>query len=48
MIAMIEREAALSTPERPGRIIMKMNNLSDPDDRRRALRRLARPACASI
>ena len=27
MIAMIEREAALSTPERPGRIIMKMNNL---------------------
>ncbi len=29
MIAMIEREAALSTPERPGRIIMKMNNLSD-------------------
>ena len=29
MIAMIEREAALSTPEQPGRIIMKMNNLSD-------------------
>jgi polyphosphate kinase len=29
MIAMIERESALSTPERPGRIIMKMNNLSD-------------------
>jgi polyphosphate kinase len=29
MISMIEREAALSTPERPGRIIMKMNNLSD-------------------
>jgi polyphosphate kinase len=29
MIALIEREAALSTPERPGRIIMKMNNLSD-------------------
>jgi polyphosphate kinase len=29
VIAMIEREAALSTPERPGRIIMKMNNLSD-------------------
>ncbi len=29
MLAMIEREAALSTPERPGRIIMKMNNLSD-------------------
>ena len=26
---MIEREAALSSPERPGRIIMKMNNLSD-------------------
>jgi polyphosphate kinase len=31
MIAMIEREAALSTPERPGRIIMKMNNLSDQE-----------------
>jgi polyphosphate kinase len=29
MLAMIEREAAVSTPERPGRIIMKMNNLSD-------------------
>jgi polyphosphate kinase len=29
MMAMIEREAALSTPEHPGRIIMKMNNLSD-------------------
>jgi polyphosphate kinase len=29
MLAMIEREAALSSPERPGRIIMKMNNLSD-------------------
>jgi polyphosphate kinase len=29
VIAMIEREAALSSPERPGRIIMKMNNLSD-------------------
>ena len=29
MIGMIEREAQLSTPERPGRIIMKMNNLSD-------------------
>jgi polyphosphate kinase len=29
MISLIEREAALSTPERPGRIIMKMNNLSD-------------------
>jgi polyphosphate kinase len=29
MIAMIEREAALSSPERPGRIMMKMNNLSD-------------------
>ena len=29
MVEMIEREAALSTPERPGRIIMKMNNLSD-------------------
>ena len=41
MIAMIEREAALSTPERPGRIIMKMNNLSDEAIDRRALRRLA-------
>jgi polyphosphate kinase len=29
MLKKIEREAALSTPERPGRIIMKMNNLSD-------------------
>jgi len=29
MLAMIEREAALTTPERPGRIIMKMNALSD-------------------
>jgi polyphosphate kinase len=29
VLAMIEREAALSTPERPGRLIMKMNNLSD-------------------
>ena len=29
MIHKIEREAALSTPERPGRIIMKMNALSD-------------------
>jgi polyphosphate kinase len=29
MLAMIEREAALSTTERPGRIIMKMNALSD-------------------
>jgi polyphosphate kinase len=29
MIKMIEREAKLSTPEQPGRIIMKMNNLSD-------------------
>lgn len=29
MISMIERESALSTAERPGRIIMKMNNLSD-------------------
>ena len=29
MISLIEREAAKSTPERPGRIIMKMNNLSD-------------------
>jgi polyphosphate kinase len=27
--SLIEREAASSTPERPGRIIMKMNNLSD-------------------
>ncbi|HZO59977.1 MAG TPA: RNA degradosome polyphosphate kinase [Solirubrobacterales bacterium] len=29
MLAMIEREAALTTPDRPGRIIMKMNALSD-------------------
>jgi len=29
MTAMVEREAAVATPERPGRIIMKMNNLSD-------------------
>ena len=29
MLKKIKREAALSTPERPGRIIMKMNNLSD-------------------
>jgi polyphosphate kinase len=29
MMSMIEREAESSTPERPGRIIMKMNNLSD-------------------
>jgi polyphosphate kinase len=29
IVSMIEREAARSTPERPGRIIMKMNNLSD-------------------
>jgi polyphosphate kinase len=29
IIALIEREAALSTAEQPGRIIMKMNNLSD-------------------
>ena len=29
MIALIEREVASSTPERPGRIVMKMNNLSD-------------------
>jgi polyphosphate kinase len=29
MVSLIEREAAASTPERPGRIIMKMNNLSD-------------------
>ena len=29
MIAMIRREADNSTPEEPGRIIMKMNNLSD-------------------
>jgi polyphosphate kinase len=31
MISLIEREATLSTPERPGRIIMKMNNLADPE-----------------
>ena len=29
MMSLIEREAASATPERPGRIIMKMNNLSD-------------------
>jgi polyphosphate kinase len=29
MLAMIEREAALATNGQPGRIIMKMNNLSD-------------------
>jgi polyphosphate kinase len=29
MIGLIAREAAASTPDRPGRIIMKMNNLSD-------------------
>jgi polyphosphate kinase len=29
MIAMIEREAAHSTPDRPGRIVMKLNSLSD-------------------
>jgi polyphosphate kinase len=29
MVSLIEREAAASTPDRPGRIIMKMNNLSD-------------------
>jgi polyphosphate kinase len=29
MIGMIERETRKSTPEQPGRIIMKMNNLSD-------------------
>jgi polyphosphate kinase len=31
MMSMIEREAESSTPERPGRIIMKMNNLSDEE-----------------
>jgi polyphosphate kinase len=31
MMSLIEREAASSTPERPGRIIMKMNNLSDEE-----------------
>jgi polyphosphate kinase len=31
MMSMIEREAASSTPDRPGRIIMKMNNLSDTE-----------------
>jgi polyphosphate kinase len=30
IVAMIEREAALSTPERPGHIVMKLNNLGDP------------------
>ena len=29
VIAMIEREAAISSPDNPGRIVMKMNNLSD-------------------
>jgi polyphosphate kinase len=29
LLAMIEREAALATPEQPGRIVMKMNNLAD-------------------
>jgi polyphosphate kinase len=31
VIAMIEREAAVSTPEQPGRIVIKMNNLADTD-----------------
>ena len=31
VIAMIEREASLATPERPGRIVMKMNALVDVD-----------------
>ncbi len=30
LISMIEREAALSRPDRPGRIVMKLNNLGDP------------------
>ncbi len=30
IIAMIEREAELSTPEQPGRIVMKVNSLGDP------------------
>jgi polyphosphate kinase len=30
IIAMIEREAALSSDDRPGRIAMKLNNLGDP------------------
>jgi len=29
MVSMIERETAASTPERPGRIIIKMNHLAD-------------------
>jgi polyphosphate kinase len=29
MISLIRREAAASTPDNPGRIVMKMNNLSD-------------------
>ena len=29
IIEMIEREAAISTPERPGHIMMKLNNLTD-------------------
>jgi polyphosphate kinase len=31
IIAMIEREAALSSPDNPGRIMMKLNNLGDPE-----------------
>jgi polyphosphate kinase len=30
IVGKIEREAALSTPESPGRIVMKLNNLGDP------------------
>jgi polyphosphate kinase len=31
VIGMIDRETALSTPDRPGRIVIKVNNLGDPD-----------------
>jgi polyphosphate kinase len=31
IIGMIEREAALSTQDKPGRIVMKLNNLGDPE-----------------
>jgi polyphosphate kinase len=31
IIGMIEREAALSTDAKPGRIVMKVNNLGDPE-----------------
>jgi polyphosphate kinase len=31
LIGMIDRETALSTPDRPGRIVLKVNNLGDPE-----------------